>query len=209
MDNRCLFQLKETLITCTLTPCNLSVHIIIENKRKCLKMKALTVSFVISGLLLGGGIANVVNAGVKTSVVAEYSIGPSYPNFQGSSATLIQRKNHEGKTVELRAIVNSGNKAFLKYFSPKKLDEIQNAINKVKTKQGWKNYAYYYLCDAPAIDISTPQKDLSIISICGPKPEDGTALPEPSQDVLTLKNTLSQIYYTTINSYDAVAEIKP
>ncbi|MDE1466100.1 hypothetical protein, partial [Spartinivicinus poritis] len=80
-------------------------------------MKTFTVSLVVSGLLLGSGMTNVVNAGVKTSVVAEYNVGPSYPNFSGSSATLIQRKNDEGNIVEFRAIVKRGNTAYIKFGS--------------------------------------------------------------------------------------------
>ncbi|MDE1465660.1 hypothetical protein [Spartinivicinus poritis] len=89
------------------------------------------------------------------------------------------------------------------------MGDIQHVINKAKEEKNWQEYGYYFLCDAPAIDISVGNKDLSITSICGPRPEDGTALPEPSQEVVALKDTLSQISYMTVDSYDAVTEVEP
>lgn len=169
-------------------------------------MKMLTIGLVTSGLIVGSGIANVAIAGVKTSVVAEYNIGPSYPNFKGSSVTLIQRKDDAGNTTEFRALLRKDNTVYLKYFAPKKLGDIQYAISKVNQEESWKEHGYYYLCDAPAIDISVGQKELSITSFCSPAPE--TALPEPSKDVLALKNSLSEISQLTFSSYDAIVEVE-
>ncbi|WP_020404984.1 hypothetical protein [Hahella ganghwensis] len=171
-------------------------------------MKKLTVGVVVSGLLLSGGVITPVSAGVKTSVVAEFSVGPSYPNFTGSSATLIQRKNDDGKIVEFRAIVKKDDSAYIKFFSPEKLRDIKLAIYNIESQEGWKDYGYYYLCDLPQADISVGGNDLSITSFCGPMPQDGSALPEPSEEALALKDLLSQINYMTIDSYDAVAEVQ-
>ncbi|OZG72267.1 hypothetical protein BTA51_16130 [Hahella sp. CCB-MM4] len=172
-------------------------------------MKKLTLGVAISGLLLGGGVITPVSAGVKTSVVAEFGVGPSYPNFSGASTTLIQRKNDEGKVVEFRAIVKRDNTAYIKFLPVEKLGDIKLAIYNVASQDGWKDYGYYFLCDLPDVDISVGEKDLSITAFCAPRPEDGKALPEPSEGALKLQDLLNQISNMTVNSYDAVTEVEP